>query len=223
MITTSPAEPSNPLTHALRCQQSGTYSERWSDLLRTSFGLFWEVAEGNSFRGGGGNRYSHIYSGDVNGDGATNDLIYIPEGPGDINLADPAQWTALNAFIEQDPYLSKNRGKIAERFGLLNPWYTDLSLRILQDFIFGSGDMDNVLQVSIDFENMLNMFSSSWGVRKVARSGAINPLACPNPFACEYEDGYPVVNFTGVQETFTDDLSQFSRWRIQFGVRYFMD
>ena len=70
---------------------------------------------------------------------------------------------------------------------------------------------------------MLNLFSSSWGVRKVARSGATNPLSCADPFACEYEDGYPVVNFTGVQETFTDDVSQFSRWRIQFGVRYFMD
>jgi len=206
-----------------RIVTTGTYAKRWSDLLRTSFGLFWEVSEGNSFVGAGGNRYSFVYSGDVNGDGATgNDLIYIPRDESEIRLEDPSQWNALNEFIEQDSYLSSHRGEIAERFGLVNPWYTDLSLRILQDFIFGNG-RDNVLQVSVDFENMLNLFSSSWGVRKVARSGAINPLSCPNPFACEYEDGYPVVNFTGVQETFTDDLSQFSRWRIQLGVRYFMD
>ena len=206
-----------------RIVATGTYNQRWSDLLRTSFGLFWEVAEGNSFAGGGGNRYSHIYSGDVNGDGATNDMIYIPEGPGDINLADPAQWTALNAFIEQDPYLSQNRGKIAERFGLVNPWYTDLSLRILQDFIFGSGDTDNVLQVSIDFENMLNLFSSSWGVRQVANSAATNPLACTT-FPCTIDGaGRPELSFNGVQNTFVDDLSEFSRWRIQFGIRYFMD
>ena len=205
-----------------RIVATGTYSARWNDLLRTSFGLFWEVAEGNSFRNGG-NRYSHIYSGDVNGDGATNDLIYIPEGPSDINLADPSQWTALNAFIEQDPYLSKNRGKIAERFGLLNPWYTDLSLRILQDFIFGSGDTDNVLQVSIDFENMLNLISSSWGVRQVANSAALNPLACTT-FPCTIDGaGRPELSFNGVQNTFVDDLSEFSRWRIQLGIRYFMD
>jgi hypothetical protein len=206
-----------------RIVATGTYAKRWSDLLRTNFGLFWEVSEGNSFVGAGGNRYSFVYSGDVNGDGATgNDLIYIPRDESEVRLADPSQWEALNAFIEQDSYLSSHRGEIAERFGLINPWYTDLSLRILQDFIFGNG-RENVIQLSVDIENMLNLFSSSWGVRKVARSGAINPLACPNPFACEYEDGYPVVNFTGVQETFTDDLSQFSRWRIQFGVRYFMD
>ena len=206
-----------------RIVATGTYAKRWSDLLRTNFGLFWEVSEGNSFVGAGGNRYSFVYSGDVNGDGATgNDLIYIPRDESEVRLADPSQWEALDAFIEQDSYLSSHRGEIAERFGLINPWYTDLSLRILQDFIFGNG-RENVIQLSVDFENMLNLFSSSWGVRKVARSGAINPLSCANPFACEYEDGYPVVSFTGVQETFTDDLSQFSRWRIQFGVRYFMD
>ncbi|MCK5483182.1 MAG: hypothetical protein KAJ13_05745, partial [Gemmatimonadetes bacterium] len=197
---------------------------RWSDLLRTTFGLFWEVSEGNTFRGAGGNRYSFIYSGDVNGDGATgNDLIYIPRDQSEIRLADPSQWNALNAFIEQDSYLSSHRGEIAERFGLVNPWYTDLSLRILQDFIFGSGGRDNVLQLSLDFENMLNLFSSSWGVRQVADSRATNPLACPNPFACEYEDGYPILSFNGVQETFIDDLSEFSRWRIQVGARYFLD
>ena len=206
-----------------RIVATGTYSERWSDLLRTSFGLFWEVAEGGSFRGAGGNRYSFIYSGDVNGDGATNDLIYIPENSSDINLANPAQWTALNAFIEQDPYLSQHRGEIAERFGLVNPWYTDLSLRVLQDFIFGSGDTDNVLQVSIDFENLLNMFSSSWGVRQVANSAALNPLACTS-FPCTIDGaGRPELSFNGVQNTFVDDLSEFSRWRIQFGIRYFMD
>ena len=203
-----------------RIVATGTYNKRWSELLRTSFGLFWEVAEGNAFRNGG-NRYSFIYSGDVNGDGAGgNDLLYIPEGPGDINLVDPSQWTALNAFIEQDKYLSKNRGKIAERFGLLNPWYTDLSLRILQDFIFGSGDTDNVLQVSFDFENMLNMFDSGWGVRQVASSAALSPLV----FTGNYDaQNRPEVTFNGVEETFVDDLSQYSRWRIQLGIRYFMD
>ena len=37
--------------------------------FRTSVGLFVEVAEGNRFAGAGGNRYSFVYSGDVNGDG----------------------------------------------------------------------------------------------------------------------------------------------------------
>ncbi len=54
----------------------------------------------------------------MNGDGqAGNDLIYIPRDQSEIVFADCAtrcganvtpqqQWDALNAFIEQDPYLS---------------------------------------------------------------------------------------------------------------------
>jgi hypothetical protein len=111
-----------------------TYSKDWSRSLRTQIGLFVEVAEGNRFGGSGGNRYSFIYSGDVNGDGTGgNDLIYIPRNQGEIiftdclttcgaNVTPQQQWDAFNAFIEQDNYLSSHRGQIAERFGAVNPW-----------------------------------------------------------------------------------------------------
>lgn len=33
-------------------------------------------------------------------------------------------------------------------------------------------------------------------------------------------DGEPVLDFVGPQETFLDDVSEFSRWRAQFGLRY---
>jgi hypothetical protein len=59
-------------------------------------------------------------------------------------------------------------------------------------------------------------------VRQVANAAALNPLACTT-FPCTIENGMPEVSFNGVQETFTDDLSEFSRWRIQVGIRYFMD
>ena len=49
--------------------------------------MFVEVAEGNRFAGAGGNRYSFIYSGDVNGDGqGGNDLIYIPRDQSEIQF-----------------------------------------------------------------------------------------------------------------------------------------
>ena len=60
-------------------------------------GLFVEVAEGNRFAGAGGNRYSFIYSGDVNGDGAAgNDLIYIPRDQSEIVFADCATRCGAN-------------------------------------------------------------------------------------------------------------------------------
>ena len=46
-----------------------TWTKNWSENARTSIGMFLEIGEGNRFAGAGGNRYSFIYSGDVNGDG----------------------------------------------------------------------------------------------------------------------------------------------------------
>ena len=63
-----------------------TYEHTWSESNQTSVGLFFEAAEGNRFVVAGGNRYSFIYAGDVNGDGqAGNDLIYIPRNATDPN------------------------------------------------------------------------------------------------------------------------------------------
>ena len=48
---------------------TASYSKTWSERFKTQLGMFVEVAEGNRFAGAGGNRYSFVYSGDVNGDG----------------------------------------------------------------------------------------------------------------------------------------------------------
>lgn len=194
-----------------------TYKHTWSKNVATTFGLFMEAAEGNTFTTSGGNRYSFIYAGDVNGDGASgNDLIYIPEGPGDINLADPSQWTALDRFIAQDDYLSEHRGEIAERNGLVNPWYFNLDLRILQDFTLQAFGKDNTFQLSLDILNVPNLINPSWGVRQVASPAATSPLELTGFDA----SGEPIFNFSGVEETFVDDPSLFSRWQMQIGLRY---
>ena len=191
---------------------STNYTFNWSDDISTTIGAFMEVAEGNMFTTSGGNRYSFIYAGDVNGDGSGgNDLMYIPKDASDINLADPSQWDALNAFIEQDDYLSENRGSIAERNGLVNPWYYNIDLKILQSF-----GKENTLQFSLDILNVANLISSSLGVRQVASAAATSPLQLDS-FGT---DGEPIFNFNGVSETFVDDPSLFSRWQMQFGVRY---
>jgi hypothetical protein len=216
---------------------SATYVKAWSPSLRTSVGLFVEVAEGNRFAAGSVNRYSFIYSGDVNGDGiGGNDLIYIPRDQSEITLATcdedcganvtpEQQWDALNAFIEQDPYLSEHRGEIAERHAAVNPWYNNVDLRILQDFAFG-GTVRHNFQVSFDVLNLGNLISSDWGVRKLANSAATSPLrlATDENGVPQFDaNGAPVLQFTGPAETFIDDPSINSRWRAQLGLRYFFE
>jgi Carboxypeptidase regulatory-like domain len=220
--------------HKHRIVGAATYAKQWSRALRTQVGVFVEVADGNRFAGSGGNRYSFIYSGDVNGDGqGGNDLIYIPRNQSEIvlepfvdasgntiSVAD--QWNRLNAFIEQDPYLSKHRGQIAERFGAVNPWYNDVDLRVLQDFSFGGGGRRHTFQLSVDILNIGNLIDSDWGVRDVASSAATSPLTL-SPTTPFNANGAPVLRFTGPSQTFVADPGPLSRWRTQLGLRYFFD
>lgn len=192
---------------------TANYTHDWNSSHSTSIGVFFEVAEGNRYIYSGGNRYSFTYAGDVNGDGAAgNDLIYIPKDENDIVLADPGQWNALNAFIEQDSYLSEHRGEIAERHGLINPWFSNIDLRVLHNFKTNMG----TFQLSIDLLNAANLVNSNWGVRKVA-----NPLATTPLEVTGWTDGgEPILKFSGVDETFIDDPGPFSRWGLQIGLRY---
>lgn len=208
---------------------SATYTHSWNDRLSTDIGLFAEIAQGNTFLGAGGNRYSYTYAGDVNGDGiGTNDLIYIPkdaESTSEIRFVSTPgrtadqQAAAFEKFIEQDDYLSSHRGEIAERFGAVNPWFFNVDLRILQNIGFNVGGKAQKVQVSLDIMNLPNLISSDWGVRKVATPAATTPLA----LAGFSPSGAPQFTFSGATETFTDDYSLLSRWQMQLGVRYIFD
>ncbi len=205
------------------------YRKEWDENLATTIGVFMELGQGNRFVYSGGNRYSFIYAGDVNGDGSTgNDLIYIPVSEDEINFAsytdasgnvisEGEQWERLNAFIKQDDYLSEHRGEIAERFGLVNPWFFNIDMKIMQDFMFQMNGQDHKFQVSLDILNVPNLLSSDWGVRKVASSSALAPLKL-----VEFDaSGAPVFNYTNTStSTFIDDPGIFSRWQMQLGIRY---
>ncbi len=209
-----------------RITATGTYRVQWSDRFATSFGIFVEVGEGNRFAGAGGNRYSFVYAGDVNGDGfAGNDLIYIPRDMADARLVAftgpggsvAEQWAALDAFIKQDEYLNSHRGQIADRFGALNPWFSNIDLRILQDIIFPMNGSMHTFQISLDILNVANLLYSKWGVRSVATSTATSPLE----LAGFDGQGNPQFNFKGLaKETFVDDPGLNSRWQAQIGIRY---
>lgn len=211
------------------------YSKQWSPSIKTQIGLFLEIGQGNRFAGAGGNRYSFIYAGDVNGDGATgNDLIYIPRDQSEITFAPytapgggtvtaQEQWNQFDAFIRQDKYLNAHRGEIAERFGEINPWYNNIDMRILQDFNVAA---NHRFQLSLDVQNVGNLINSGWGVRKIASAAATSPLLLVGA-----PSATPTFNYTGPGSqasgipngTFIEDPSILSRWRAQIGLRYYLN
>ena len=137
--------------------------EDWSRNVRTQVGMFVEVAEGNRFAGLGGNRYSFIYSGDVNGDGAGWQRSDLHPARARARSSSSHSAAARNAAAAMgraqrvhragSPTCSEHRGEIAERFGAVNPWYHNVDLRILQDLGFGAGDQHHGFQLSLDVLN----------------------------------------------------------------------
>ncbi|MFN4254442.1 MAG: hypothetical protein ACK4Q5_05510, partial [Saprospiraceae bacterium] len=141
---------------------------------------------------------------------------------GGVVVSPDEQWTALSAFIEQDKYLSENRGKVMERNGGLFPWFNKLDVRLAADvFSKLGGKKQNKLQFTCDILNFGNLINSKWGVLKTLRTQ--NPIA----FAGYEKDANgqttnkPTFTFDpAIKQSFIVDTGLTSRWQMQLGLRY---
>ncbi len=191
--------------------------------LATTLGFFFETGQGN--------RYSYTYAGDLNRDGVPgNDLLFVPASRGQINLVNytnaagqvvtaDQQYQQLDAYINQDKYLSQHRGGYTARNGALSPWYTQLDAKFMQDFaVATSGGKKNTLQLSFDILNLGNLLNKNWGNRQLVGNNRLleTGYAAANPDT-------PVYTFRGGSQTYFTDTSLASRWRAQVGVRYIFD
>lgn len=195
------------------------------------------------YNGQSGQPFSYRYNGDLNYDGTSNDLIFVPKDASDINLVsytvtvdgDPVvvtpeeQWEALDKFIEKDSYLSERRGKYAERNGARLPFQHQFDFRILQEFILQGEKNTNRIQLSLDIINVGNMLSKDWGRQYGLLNqefALINYTGLTDADATagfDYSSNTPKYTYTGSGLTNNKawaaaDLA--SRWRMQIGIRY---
>lgn len=211
-----------------RVVASAFYRKEYAKYLATSIGFTMEAANGGTA--------SYTYAGDLNNDGqTTNDLIYIPKDATDIvletvNAADTRTtsiiWNQLNAFINQDPYLSTRRGQYAERNGLLLPFYKRLDLNFTQDLFVNVAGKRNTLRFTMDIFNFGNLLNKNWGIfRTTNRTGLLNFKRVETTGV---NAGKPVYSFPYLDaanqipltSTFQNSTGQGSRWQIQMGFRY---
>lgn len=213
-----------------------SYRIEYKKHYATSFGLVFEAAP----TGVG----SYVYNGDVNNDGAggNNDLIYIPRDQSEIILVpvntgggsitdkrtNNQMWNQLNAFINQDPYMSQHRGQVATRNAVVFPFYKRLDVNVTQDFSIKSGKNKHTLRVSFDVINIGNLLNKNWGVAKTLSSSAFLKyeglvtdatdanLGKPR-YSFLYQDAANQIPFVN---SFQDNTSIFSRWQGQLGIRY---
>jgi len=231
-----------------RVVSAAAYRFEYAKYFATSFGFTFESANGQTASYLYGNTPNNFPTtgtriqnagADLNNDGLANDLIYVPAARDEIILerqggtsavADPRtpdqQWEQLDAYINQDPYLSKRRGKYAERNGLLTPFYTRMDFNFTQDFIVKVAGKNNTLRFTMDIFNFTNLLNRNWGIFKTTnRTALLNFLrmetAGPNA-------GKPVFNFPyldaanriPLSSTFQNSTGQGSRFQVQMGVRY---
>jgi hypothetical protein len=183
------------------------------------------------YNGQSGQPLSYIYNGDMNNDGSSNDLIFIPATKSDINLiaipaagTNPAitadeQWIALDKFIANDKYLSKHRGQYAERNAARLPFQDQFDLRILQEIKVKIGGTTNKLQLSFDIINLGNMINKEWGHVKYASNQQFTLIN----YKGQVSTSTPTFTYDGAGMTNGNAyfLSDFvSRWRGQIGLRY---
>lgn len=130
------------------------------------------------YNGQSGNPYSYVYRGSPVNDqasGESNDLIYIPT-QADLasmtfltNTVNGVTYTAqqqkdmLNAYIDKDKYLSKNRGKFADRNAARLPFTNLLDLKLEQKFHVKMSGRRYTFSLTYDVFNFTNMLNKDWG------------------------------------------------------------
>jgi len=138
------------------------YTIDWLNHLTSSFTLYYNGLSGRPF--------SYVYNdfGDLNGESENSgNLIYVPASQDEIIFADAAtanaQWEALDAYIENDEYLSTRRGEYAERNGARYPFTNIFDFKFAQDIYVSSGSMKHTLQLTFDLFNLGNLINKDWG------------------------------------------------------------
>lgn len=218
-----------------------TYQKDFFGFGTTSVGLFAQnFTLGNA---------SYVYSGDLNGDGgSSNDLIYVPKDKSEMNFQQytqsasgtiPArtftsdeQAAAWDAYINQDPYLSKHRGQYAVRGAVFLPAVTNVDVNVQQQLATDVFGKRNGITLRADILNVGNLINKNWGLGQ--RMVSTSPLVVPSstqggPADANGRAQYRMRNFAGassfelMNHTFEQTVGQNDVYRVQFSIRYTFD
>ncbi|MFN2500715.1 MAG: TonB-dependent receptor, partial [Pyrinomonadaceae bacterium] len=213
-----------------------SYRKEYFKFGATTVSAFWESRTGFNT--------SYVFGGDLNGDGGTsNDLIYIHRDAAEMNFANitsstgtvlftPAQQaSAWEAYINQDPYLSKHRGEYVERGAIFLPFVHRMDFSVAQDVFFKLGGQRHKFQLRADILNFGNLLNHNWGggqgfvsnqplVTTSTSSTSTCRVAAPTTAAtyCLRTVGSGLISNSFTRTSNINDV-----YRIQLGVRYFFN
>ncbi|MCH5598446.1 TonB-dependent receptor [Niabella ginsengisoli] len=185
------------------------------------------------YSGASQERYLYRYGGDVNSDGATNDLFFVPESRDGLEQqfttltlrnaagAVTATYTPIEqadafwSFIENDKQLKNRKGEYVDRYDALLPWVNQLDFRLLQDIAPTIGNKKHTLQISVDIKNLLNMFNNGWGNRYTYNYGSFADQGILGVSSGKY-----TYNPSTAKPVYSKYYDFASTWNMQLGIRY---
>ena len=204
-----------------------SYRVEYFKHLASTFTFFYEGAAQGT--------YSYIYNGDINQDGNSADLMYIPKDPSEIkftNLAASGTTPAFTAqqqsdaffqFIAKDHYLSHHMGQTAERNAGRYPFFHRVDFNFQQDLFTNIGRNRNTLQFNASVVNFLNLLNHDWGVRKqIIVNNPLRLVSVTNGVPTYTLATTTLVTSTGdlVRQPYINVSSTSTTWGIQLGVKY---
>ncbi len=207
-----------------------SYRKEYAKMLATTITV--------SYKGYQTGRWSYTYSNDLNNDGISSDLMYVPKNSSELTFVDytsggvtmtaAEQADAFWAYVNSNEYLSSRKGKYAERFGEVQPWIHRFDIKIVQDIFSNFGTAKKYsLQVSLDLLNVGNMINDSWGtytynplasyenVRPLTRVGLPTTTAAPT-----FRLNATSIDDFNTKTKLSKSISTGSTWGALLGLRF---
>lgn len=175
-------------------------------------------------------RFSYYHNFDLNGDGVTNDLVFIPEHTSDLKFANTTvngkvytpedQREAFDKFVANNG-LEKYRGQILPRNEFLLPWLNRVDVRWTQNLFNNIATKGDKLQMTVDVVNIGNLLNSNWGVQSFVYTngrailGRSGNTASADPTFIMLNDGKDLVTSPYIPASTTG-----TTWTATLGLRY---
>jgi hypothetical protein len=180
-----------------------------------------------------------LAQGSISNDGVNNnDLMYVPTQADLQNMVflantangvtySPAQQREMfERYIQNDSYLSRTRGRHAERNGARLPFTNILNLGIKQDISLPNiGKKTHSLQVALDMFNFTNFLNENWGRQWFANFDQVQVLQFAgfqaNSTTPQYRYLVPTTPW-GKPYNISDGTTLYNntRWSAQLSLRY---
>jgi hypothetical protein len=169
-----------------------------------------------TYNGLSGTPFTYVVNGDINADGFSgNDAVYVPRSVTDITLQNPAQYATLDAYVNGEPCLRDNRGRILPRNTCRNAWQNFLNMRVSKVVPTLNGQS---VEITADMLNVLNFLDSHWGLTRVTGQNEETNLIRLVGYDAVNQRGIYSLNLPIKNQVTVNSLG--SRWVFQLGARY---